>query len=232
VAHDFSNLLTIITSYAEFLLADTLRDDPRARDLGEIQKAAEAATTLTRQLLAFSRPRAVRRDVVDLNEVIVRSSNLVTRLLGENITITLRLHPDAGVVEADASQIEQVAINLIVNARDAMPDGGSITIETRGASAAEAHAGQDVSLQSSGYVMLSVADTGTGMDETTQSHIFEPFFSTKGEANGTGLGLATVSMIVTQHRGVIRVASALGRGTAFRIYLPLTEEMEALSTQQ
>jgi PAS domain S-box-containing protein len=228
LAHDFNNILTIITSYAEQLLADTARDDPRALDLREIVVAAEAATTLTRQLLSFSRPREFQRRVVDLNDVIARASHLVERLIGVNVTITLHLHPAAGVVEADASQIEQVAMNLILNARDAMPNGGTVAIDTRRVSADEAHGGRE-GPPSGDYFMLAVADEGIGMDAATQSRIFEPFFTTKGEASGTGLGLATVYRIVEQHGGTIRVSSTLGRGTTFWVYFPLAEAIATFS---
>ena len=222
VAHDFNNLLTVITSYAELLRADTKSDDPRDDDLAQIQRAADAATGLTRQLLSFSRQRVIEPRVVDLNEVVAGATKLATRLIGTTVQMITDLDPATGSVKADPGHIEQIVMNLAVNARDAMPRGGKLMISTRHVSASELNA--EFVAGVSGYAMVSVSDTGTGMDEATQQRMFEPFFTTKPLDKGTGLGLATVYGLVKQYEGFVRVKSAVGVGTMFEIYLPTAVE--------
>jgi PAS domain S-box-containing protein len=220
VAHDFNNLLTVITSYADLLRGTVAADDPRGEDLGEIQRAAEAATALTRQLLSFSRQRVIEPKVLKLNDVVAGATKLAARLIGATVELVEQLDPDTGPVKVDPGHIEQIIMNLAVNARDAMPSGGKLVIATRHVRAHEVHAGGSDVSSVSGYAMLSVADTGTGMDEATQLRMFEPFFTTKPMDKGTGLGLSTVYGLVKQYEGIVRVRSALGKGTTFEIYLP------------
>jgi CheY-like chemotaxis protein len=221
VAHDFNNLLTAIIGYAE-LIVDRAQRDPIVRQNAIlIGKAGEKAGTLTRQLLAFSRKQLLQPRVLDLNSLVNEMERLLQRVIGERFRI--ETIPDAvdGRVRADPGQLEQVLLNLGVNARDAMPEGGTVTIRTSNQHLEPEQARQISSILPGGaYVVLSVSDTGTGMDEATQAHIFEPFFTTKGPGKGTGLGLATVYGIVRQSGGAIGVESAVGRGTTFRIYLP------------
>jgi signal transduction histidine kinase len=211
IAHDFNNLLTVITSYTDLLLEDLDPGDPIREDVGQIRKAAEGAAALTRQLLAFSRQQALAPRVLSLKTSIASAEPLLERLIGEDVHLTTSVAPDLGAVKADPGQLEQVIINLAVNARDAMPTGGRLTIE-----AANVEGGR--------YVMLALSDTGIGMDEETKSRIFEPFFTTKAAGKGTGLGLATVYGIVKQSGGFIGVQSELGRGTTFQVYLPRVDE--------
>jgi CheY-like chemotaxis protein len=222
VAHDFNNLLTVITSYAELLRAETKSDDPRDDDLAQIQRAADAATGLTRQLLSFSRQRVIEPRVIDLNEVVGGATKLASRLVGTTVTMVSDLNPATGSVKADPGHIEQIVMNLAVNARDAMPRGGKLVISTRHMPATEL--GKDATPGVSRYAMVSVSDTGTGMDEATQQRMFEPFFTTKPIDKGTGLGLATVYGLVKQYEGAVRVKSVLGEGTTFEIYLPTAAE--------
>ena len=221
VAHDFNNLLTAIIGYAE-LIATRATSNTLAKQNAElIRKAGEQAATLTRQLLAFSRKQILQPKVIDLNALVVEMEKLLRRVIGERFD--LQSYPDArvGRVKADPSQIEQVVLNLGVNARDAMPKGGKLVISTQNVRLDETTAPQiSAALLPGDYVMLSVTDTGAGMDEETKSHIFEPFFTTKGPGKGTGLGLATVYGIVRQTGGGISVESELGKGSTFRIYLP------------
>ncbi|HTE46194.1 MAG TPA: PAS domain S-box protein, partial [Gemmatimonadaceae bacterium] len=204
VAHDFNNFLTVISAYCN-LLRDTFSDDdPRMEELGEIQRASKGAAALTRQLLAFSRPSAIEPRAIELRSVVSDSSGLIRRLVGDVITIDQRLDPDAGFVNADPGQIEQILMNLAVNGRDAMAEGGTLTIDVRHVDATDAGLA-DTGSAPHGYCMLAVTDTGTGMDEETQARVFEPFFTTKVEGQGTGLGLATVYGIVTRAGGVVRV---------------------------
>jgi signal transduction histidine kinase len=221
VAHDFNNLLTAIIGYAE-LIATRATSNTLAKQNAElIRKAGEQAAALTRQLLAFSRKQILQPKVIDLNELVVEMEKLLRRVIGERFD--LQSHPEAeiGRVKADPSQIEQVVLNLGVNARDAMPRGGKLIIRTENVRLDRTAAAQlSASLKPGDYVMLSVTDTGAGMDEETMSHIFEPFFTTKGPGKGTGLGLATVYGIVRQTGGGISVESELGQGSIFRIYLP------------
>src|SRR5213082_2329455 len=183
VAHDFNNLLTVITSYSDLLLEDLGPDDPKRDDVGQIRQAAEGAAALTRQLLAFSRQQVLEPKVLDLKATVAATEKLLKRLIGEDVQLTTSLAPDLGAVKADPGQLEQVIINLAVNARDAMPAGGRLTIEA---------ANMVVESRPGRYVMLAVSDTGIGMDEQTKARVFEPFFTTKETGKGTGLGLATV----------------------------------------
>jgi signal transduction histidine kinase len=222
VAHDFNNLLTAIIGYAELISTRVTSNTLAKQNADLIRKAGEQAAALTRQLLAFSRKQILQPKVIDLNALVVEMEKLLRRVIGERFD--LQSHPDAeiGRVKADPSQIEQVVLNLGVNARDAMPTGGKLIIRTENVHLDKTSAPQvAASLVPGDYVMLSVTDTGAGMDEETKSHIFEPFFTTKGPGKGTGLGLATVYGIVRQTGGAISVESAPGEGSTFRIYLPL-----------
>ena len=220
LAHDFNNILTAVIGYCNLLVTD-LQDDPRSLDrLHEISRAAEKAANLTRQLLAFSRKQVLDMKVSHLNEILSDMEGLLERLIGENVTLTTNLDPSAGTVEADPVQIQQILMNLAVNARDAMPKGGMLTIETTNTALNEDYVRMHEEIAPGPYVMFAVSDTGKGMDEKTRSRIFEPFFTTKEKGVGTGLGLATVYGIVKQHRGHITVDSGPAHGTTFRVYLP------------
>jgi NO-binding membrane sensor protein with MHYT domain/nitrogen-specific signal transduction histidine kinase/CheY-like chemotaxis protein len=228
IAHDFNNLLTAILGNAAFVLASTPPDDPRHADVREIERAAERAAELTRQLLAFSRKQILRPTTLDLNTVLAQTMRMLSRLVGEHIEVTVRAAPALGPVRADASQIEQVIVNLVVNARDAMPEGGKLTIETRNVVLGTDFASQHIGVTPGPYVMMAFTDTGVGMDQATQDRIFEPFFTTKPRGRGTGLGLATVYGIVKQSDGSLSVYSEPNRGTTFKVYLPqVTDEVPA-----
>ncbi len=223
IAHDFNNLLMVISGYSEFLL-ERLGADPTLRaPAQEIANAAARASSLTRQLLAFSRKQMLTPKILDLNGVVTENLKMLTRVIGEDIDLVMVPAVGLGAVRADASQIEQVIMNLAVNARDAMPSGGKLTIETANESLDESYARFRAPLKPGSYVTISVSDTGAGMDSETQSHIFEPFFTTKGP-KGTGLGLSTVYGIVKQSGGYIWVSSEPNKGTTFKIYLPLVSE--------
>ena len=231
VAHDFNNLLTAISGYAELLLA-TLTDggppDHQSRqmvlaDLQEIRRAAERARGVTQQLLAFSRRQVLEPRVIDLNVLVENIEKMLHRLIGENIRFRTIFSPSLWRVLADPGQLEQVILNLAINARDAMPTGGRLTIETYNVTLDGALADEYAGGRPGEYVVLIVNDTGTGIDEELLPHIFEPFFTTKEEGQGTGLGLATVYGIVTQSNGFIEAESKPGRGTTFRVFLPRTE---------
>jgi signal transduction histidine kinase len=221
VAHDFNNLLTAISGYAELLLAELPAGDPKHEFADEIARAAERAAALTHQLLVFSRRQVLVPEVLDLNAVVGEMDKMLRRLIGEDVELDTALSPTLGQVRADRGQLEQVLLNLAVNARDAMPRGGRLTIETANVQALRSAAEPGVSLAPGAYVRLCVADTGQGMSPATQARVFEPFFTTKEPGRGTGLGLATVYGIVKQSEGHIAVDSEAGRGTAFRIYLPM-----------
>jgi two-component system, cell cycle sensor histidine kinase and response regulator CckA len=224
VAHDFNNLLMVIGGYTEVLLEHTRKGDPLYPKIEAIHQAADRATTLTRQLLAFSRKQLLELKVVDLNVIIEDMERLLRPLIGENIELQTQLAPDLGRTRADAGQIEQVVMNLVVNSKDAMPKGGKIKIQTANARLnSEDRRREYTYLQPGHYVVLSVTDSGEGMDKETQSRIFEPFFTTKEKGKGTGLGLSTVYGIIKQSGGYVLVESELGRGTTFRIYLPRVE---------
>ncbi len=222
VAHDFNNILSIIMGHGELLLA-TAGDDERARNgLEQIRRAADRAASLTQQLLAFSRKQVLQPKVLDLNEAVADVQKMLSRVIGEDIELVASLHPSLVPVKADPGQVEQVLMNLAINARDAMPHGGRLTMETSNVEVSLELA-RDLELVHGGYVLLKVTDSGHGMDAETALHIFEPFFTTKPMGKGTGLGLSTVYGIVKQSGGGIRVESEEGRGTTFRIYLPVAD---------
>jgi len=224
IAHDFNNLLTIITGYSQLVLSRLDSDDQLREDVEEIRKAAARAADLTQQLLAFSRRQMLSPKVLNLNAAVENVATMLQRLIGEDVHLVTVLDPDLGQVKADPGQIEQVLMNLAVNARDAMPTGGRLTIETANVEITEPVHTDDAALPAGRYAMLSVNDTGCGMDVKTRSRIFEPFFTTKGQGKGTGLGLSTVYGIVKQSGGYILVNSKAGHGTTFKIYLPLVDE--------
>ncbi len=231
IAHDFNNLLMVISGYSEFLL-ERVGSDPEVRaHAQEIANAAGRATSLTRQLLAFSRKQMLAPKIVDLNSVVTENVKMLTRLIGEDIDLVMVPGTDIGAVKADPGQIEQVIMNLAVNARDAMPHGGKLTIETANVTLDANYARFHAPVKPGDYVMLAISDTGVGMDADTQAHIFEPFYTTKG-LKGTGLGLSTVYGIVKQSEGYIWLYSEAGKGTSFKIYLPrFSATGEALATQ-
>jgi PAS domain S-box-containing protein len=223
VAHDFNNLLLVIRSNADLVLETLPDDDARRGDVEEIVRAVDRAAALTRQLLAFSRKQVLRPTVFSLNEAVSTMEAMLRRLIGEDVRIELALAPDAGAVEADPVQIEQVVLNLVVNSRDAMPDGGVVTISTSLADMDDEYVRSHPDASAGTYACLTVSDTGTGMDEATRSRMFEPFFTTKGPGKGTGLGLSTVYGIVKQSGGHLDVTSRLGEGTSVRVYLRRAE---------
>jgi two-component system, cell cycle sensor histidine kinase and response regulator CckA len=223
VAHDFNNLLMVISGYTEVILAKLDVDNPLHEKGRAIQQAADRATTLTRQLLAFSRKQLLELKIVDVNTIVLDMERLLRPLIGENIDLVIELSPEAGHTRADAGQLEQVLMNLVVNAKDAMPAGGKLSIQTRNVTEAEGHRRGPTFIRPGNYVLLSVSDTGTGMDKETQSRIFEPFFTTKEMGKGTGLGLSTVYGIVKQSGGYVVVHSEEGSGSTFHIYLPRAE---------
>src|SRR5581483_4510888 len=220
IAHDFNNLVTGIIGFSGLVLAKLPSDDPLHTFVDQIQAAGERAANLTRQLLAFSRRQPLEPQVLDLNTVVAELEHLLRRAIGEDIELVTQLDPEIGNIEADRGQIEQVLVNLAVNARDAMPQGGKITIKTGTAVLSEEYVRQHEGAQVGHHVMLAVTDTGIGMDAETQKRIFEPFFTTKEPGKGTGLGLSTAYGIVKQSGGTIWVYSEPGHGTTFRIYLP------------
>jgi signal transduction histidine kinase/CheY-like chemotaxis protein len=220
IAHDFNNLLTVITSYSSLALGSLRTDDPLFEDMGEIRSAAERAARLTKQLLAFSRKQVMRPQRIDLSQLAMEMERMLQRLIGEDVTLEMELEPELGDISADPGQIEQVIMNLVVNARDAMPSGGRVVIQTSSVDFASELSMTELGRPAGQYVVLTVTDTGTGMSEETQANLFEPFFTTKGLGLGTGLGLSTVYGIVKQSGGDIHVRSEIGRGTTFKIYLP------------
>jgi len=224
VAHDFNNLLTVISGYTELSLGRLAEPEALKRNLGEINRAADRAAALTRQLLAFSRKQVLQPKALDLTETVQNMDKLLRRLIGEDIKLVTRLEADLSKVLADPGQIEQVIMNLALNARDAMPQGGNITIETQNVFLDDAYIRQHMGVTPGPYVMLAVSDTGHGMDAKTLSRIFEPFFTTKEAGKGTGLGLSMVYGIIRQSGGNLWVYSEPGHGTTFKIYLPLAKE--------
>jgi len=224
IAHDFNNLLTVITTSCDLLLEDLTASDPKREDVQQVRQAADGAAALTRQLLAFSRQQVLAPQIVNLGDVVYGVEKMLRRVIGEDVDLVTVLGPDVGAVKADVGQIEQVLMNLAVNARDAMPTGGKLTIETANVEHDPDYAREQEAAAVSRFVMLAVSDTGTGMDEATKARIFEPFFTTKELGKGTGLGLATVYGIVRQSGGFIWVYSEPGLGTTFKIYLPQVDE--------
>ena len=220
VAHDFNNILTAIVGYTDLLAAEFGSGNRHLEDLEEIRKAARRAAALTRQLLSFSRKQVIEPRIIDVNGVVQNLDKMLRSLLSENIELTTHLAEPLDSARADPNQVEQVIMNLAINARDAMPEGGKLTIETGNATLDDTYAAQHISVIPGAYVMLAVTDTGTGMDEDTQSRIFEPFFTTKPVGRGTGLGLSTVYGIVKQSGGNIWLYSEPGKGTTFKVYLP------------
>jgi len=224
VAHDFNNLLMVIRGQAALTQNSVAPSSSLSRELGEIVKAADRASSLTRKLLAFGRKQVLRPRVLDLNALVTQVAEILPSVLGEDIKVNMALEPDLGRVKADSAQLEQVIMNLVFNARDAMPHGGDLTIETANRDLDEAWIRSHPGVQAGPHVTLVVRDTGHGMDDETQSHVFEPFFTTKDTNKGSGLGLATVYGIVHQSGGYITVSSKLGFGTVIQIYLPRVEE--------
>jgi two-component system, cell cycle sensor histidine kinase and response regulator CckA len=226
IAHDFNNLLSVITGYSDLLLESLASSEPNRRKVEQIKQAANCAAVLTRQLLMFSRQHVVQQTVLDLNQAVGGIEKMLRRLIRENIEFTVTLDPQLLRVKADSGQIEQLVLNLVVNARDAMPHGGKLRIQTKNVRLKK-DAQSEAGVPSDHFVLLEVADTGIGMDQETQAHIFEPFFTTKAVGKGTGLGLATVYGITKQSNGHIEVRSTLGHGSSFRVYLPAAEQTEA-----
>ena len=224
VAHDFNNLLMVIKGHTELLRSAMPPTDPFSKKVEQIERAADRATSLTRQLLAFSRMQVLQPHVMNLNEVVEDMGRLLPRLIGEDIELEIRTAKNLGAIKADASQMEQVIMNLVVNARDAMPNGGRLLVETSNEELDSAYNAVHPVVRQGSYILLAVSDNGTGMDTETQAHIFEPFFTTKPQGKGTGLGLATVYGVVKQSGGFIWVYSELGKGTSFKIYLPRVDQ--------
>jgi nitrogen-specific signal transduction histidine kinase len=220
VAHDFNNHLTVINGYCAMLLDEMSPDDPLREPVDEILLAGNRAATLTQQLLAFSRKQVAEPRIISINDVVAEARKMLSRLIGDDIEIIVHLDPDLGSVVVDPSQMNQVLVNMAINARDAMPDGGRIIIETLNTDLGEHYAAQHAAVEPGPYVLLSITDTGVGMTPEVVQHIFEPFFTTKSTGVGTGLGLSTVYGIVKQARGWIWVYSEPGAGTTFKVYLP------------
>lgn len=229
VAHDFNNILSVVGGYADLLLRELGADDPRRRRLDLIRKAIESGSALTKQLLAFSRRQAVEMKATDLGAVVKAIEPMVSRLIGEEHELVVRTEGRLPVVRVDSGQLEQVLMNLAINARDAMPRGGTLIIETKTVHLDETFAQTHTGAAPGPYVMLSVSDSGEGMDAETRSRIFEPFFTTKDAGKGTGLGLSTVYSIVKQSGGYIGVYSELGHGTTFNIYFPQAGEQDSVA---
>jgi signal transduction histidine kinase/CheY-like chemotaxis protein len=220
IAHDFNNILVPIIGYVELGMRKLSADDKLHDDLKQIYQAAKRAAALTRQILAYSRKQVLKMRPTDANELVIDFSKMLRRLIGENIQLQTTLAPSLPPIMADAGQLEQILMNLALNARDAMPEGGQLTIETDSVFLDEPYAKKHIGVQPGPYVVIAVSDTGEGMSAETRQRIFEPFFSTKEKGEGTGLGLATVFGIVKQHQGNIWVYSEPGKGTVFKIYLP------------
>jgi len=231
IAHDFNNLMTVVTGYGELLRAKMGKDNPFVGDVYEIIKAGRRATDLTRQLLAFSRKQVLKPEILDLNKGLSSLKKMLTRLLGEDIDLVFVPCSDLGRVHADRGQVEQALMNLALNARDAMPKGGKLTVETANVEIDEEYAAAHVAVKPGSYVMIAMSDSGCGMDEDIRVNIFDPFFTTKEPGKGTGLGLSTVYGIVKQSGGNIWVYSEPGVGTTFKIYLPRIEEAESVESE-
>jgi signal transduction histidine kinase/ActR/RegA family two-component response regulator len=223
IAHEFNNYLGVILGYSEFLVEEAGTNGSLRRAVAEIKAATQRAASLTRQLLAFSRKQVLEPAILDLNQVIWEAHKLLRRLVPANIEIVPVLDPALERVKADPGQIQQILINLLINARDAMPQGGKVTIETANTDLDESYCAQHPGIRPGTHILLTVRDTGCGMEAETRSHIFEPFFTTKEQGKGTGLGLSTIYGIVKQSGGHIDFESSLGKGTVFRIYLPRAE---------
>jgi PAS domain S-box-containing protein len=220
IAHDFNNILTALSGYSELLMLSLGAQNPLSQDVQEIQRAADRAATLTQQLLAFSRKQIINPQPLHLNEVVVNMDKMLRRLIRENVHLQTILDPELGAVLADRSQIEQVVVNLVVNAQDAMPQGGRLTLETANVDLGQDYGREQAPAPPGPYVRLTVSDTGIGMDRETREHLFEPFFTTKKRGEGTGLGLSMTYAIVNQGGGFIEVDSEPGQGAALRVYLP------------
>jgi two-component system, cell cycle sensor histidine kinase and response regulator CckA len=231
VAHDFNNLLTIIGGYSQLTMDGLSPHDPNRHNLEQVIKASERAAALTQQLLAFSRRQVLQPKVLDLNKLVTSLSTMLRRLIGEDIDLRLALDQELGRVNADPGQLEQVLMNLAVNARDAMPKGGTLTVETANVYLDESYAMRRITVKPGSYILLAVSDNGTGMDESTQARLFEPFFTTKATGKGTGLGLSTVFGIVKQSGGSLQVYSEPGRGTSVKVYLPRIDQPAAIEPQ-
>lgn len=232
VAHDFNNLLTIITGYSQLILNNLGTSDPNRHSAEQIMKAGERAAGLTRQLLAFSRRQVLQPRVLDLNQLVRSLSTMLRRLIGEDIELVLHLKQDLGRVSADPGQLEQVLMNLVVNARDAMPKGGTLTIETSNRELDESYVAHHLNAKPGAHVLLAVSDTGHGMDKVTRERLFEPFFTTKTAGKGTGLGLSTVFGIVKQSGGSLEVYSEPTRGTSVKVYLPRIDQPATLEAEE
>jgi signal transduction histidine kinase len=220
IAHDFNNLLTAINGFAGLMQLELSPDDPHQDSLAKILHSGQRAAELVRQLLAFSRKQVIQPRIINLNTAVAEIDKMLRRIIGENIKLEIRLAPDLGEVKVDPTQLEQVIVNLAVNARDAMPAGGRLIIETSNVLLADQYLSHRLDTQSGEQVLLAISDTGHGMSEEVKAHIFEPFFTTKEQGKGTGLGLATVYGIIKQNGGQIWVYSEPGLGTTFKIYLP------------
>jgi two-component system cell cycle sensor histidine kinase/response regulator CckA len=231
IAHDFNNLLTIIAGYSQMLIASPQMTVERDRTAAQqILKASNRAAELTSQLLAFSRPQSVQPKIHEINGVVDQTATMLGRLIGEHIELSMNKSPDAGRIHADAGQIQQVLINLAINARDAMPGGGTLQINTSNIELGDDYIGKHVGVKSGSYVMLEISDTGTGMDAATRDRVFEPFFTTKAQGKGTGLGLSTVYGVVKRWGGSVDLYTEPGHGTTFRVYLPRV--LEASSEEE
>lgn len=226
VAHDFNNLLTVILSSCSFMAEDLREGDPLLEDLRQIESAGDRAVSLTRQLLAFSRRQVLQTRVLDMHRILKDLDKMLRRLIGEDIDLVTAIDADLWKIVADPGQIEQIVMNLVVNARDAMPTGGRLTLEATNVELDEEYARNHVAVTPGPHVMLGVSDTGAGMDAATMAQVFDPFFTTKEGSKGTGLGLSTVYGIVKQHGGNIWLYSEPGEGTSFKIYLPKAKETE------
>jgi PAS domain S-box-containing protein len=231
IAHDFNNLLTVIAGYSQLLLSSLSQSDRNRASVEQIMKAGDRAAALTRQLLAFSRRQVMQTRVLDLNVLVGKLAVMLQRLIGEDIELRLDFSRDLGQVNADSGQIEQVIMNLVVNSRDAMPQGGTLTLQTANVELTEDYTATQTRVKPGSYVMLVVRDSGSGMDSATRSRLFEPFFTTKGQGRGTGLGLSIVFGIVRQSGGNLEIQSEPGMGTSVKIYLPRVQQPAVAETE-